>query len=94
MIKTTFTLSLKIKLPWDDKQALVYIYKFLSELANREVGVIIDSKDQHETYYAISKFQDIQEILIPIFSTYYFTTSKYLDFQDFKAAVEIKKHLL
>ena len=36
-------------------------------------------------------FKDIQEILIPIFSIYYFTTSKYLDFQDFKTAAEIKK---
>jgi hypothetical protein len=60
-------------------------------LANREVGVIVDSKDQHESYFTISKFQDIQEILIPIFSTYYFTTSKYLDFKDFKTAVEIRK---
>lgn len=60
-------------------------------MANREIGVIVDSKNQHESYYSINKFKDIQEILIPIFSTYYFTTSKYLDFQDFKSAAEIKK---
>jgi hypothetical protein len=39
----------------------------------------------------LANFKDIQEILIPIFSKYYFTTSKYLDFQDFKSAAEIKK---
>jgi hypothetical protein len=60
-------------------------------LANREIGNIVDSKNQHESYFTISKFQDIQEILIPIFSLYYFTSSKYLDFQDFKNAAEIKK---
>ena len=60
-------------------------------MVKREVGVIIDSKNQHESYYMISKFQDILEILIPIFSKYYFTTSKFLDFQDLKAAVEIRK---
>ena len=69
----------------------MYIKILLSELAKREVGIIVDSKVDHESYYTISKFQDILEIIIPIFSTYYFTTSKFLDFQDFKAAAEIKK---
>ena len=31
------------------------------------------------------------DIIIPIFTTYYFTTSKFLYFQDFKAAAVIKK---
>jgi hypothetical protein len=62
-------------------------------LVNREVGVIVDSKNLHESYYIIAKFQDILEILIPIFSKYYLTTSKFLDFQDFKAAAEIRKTL-
>jgi hypothetical protein len=60
-------------------------------LVNREVGVIVDSKNLHESYYIIAKFPDILEILIPIFSKYYFTTSKFLDFQDLKAAAEIRK---
>jgi hypothetical protein len=60
-------------------------------LVNREVGVIVDSKNHHESYYTIAKFKDILEILIPIFSKYYLTTSKFLDFQDFKAAAEIRK---
>jgi len=60
-------------------------------LVNREVGVIVDSKNLHESYYTIAKFQDILEILIPIFSKYYLTTSKFLDFQDFKAAAMIRK---
>ena len=72
----------------------MYIKNLLSKLAERELGVIVDSKDQHESYYSVSKFQDIVGVIIPIFSYFHFTTSKYLDFQDFKAAVEIKKHLL
>jgi len=90
-ISTTGALSFRIKLHWDDRQTLVYIKNLLSGLVNREVGVIIDSKNLHESYYTIAKFQDILEILLPIFSKYYFTTSKFLDFQDFKAAAEIRK---
>ena len=90
-ISTTGAISFKIKLHWDDRQTLEYIKNLLSELVNREVGVIVDSKNQHESYYIISKFQDILEVLIPIFSKYYLTTSKFLDFQDFKAAAEIRK---
>ena len=72
----------------------MYIKILLSELAKREVGIIVDSKVDHESYYTISKFQDILDIIIPIFTTYYFTTSKFLDFQDFKAAAAIKKSSL
>jgi len=83
-------LSFKIKLHWDDRQTLLYIKNFLSELAGRDVGVIVDSKDKHESYFTVAKFKDIQEILIPIFTKYHFTTSKYLDFKDFCLAAEIK----
>lgn len=83
-------LSFKIKLHWDDRQTLVYIKNILSELADRKVGIILDWKDKHESYYSVSKFKDIIEIIIPIFLKYYFTTSKFLDFQDFKTAAEIK----
>jgi len=62
----------------------------LSELAGRDVGVIVDSKDKHESYFTVAKFKDIQEIIIPIFTKYHFTTSKYLDFKDFCLAAEIK----
>lgn len=90
-ISTTGALSFKIKLHWDDRETLVYIKTLLSGLANREVGVIVDSKNQHESYYIVAKFIDILEILIPLFSKYYFTSSKFLDFQCFKAAAEIRK---
>lgn len=90
-ISTTGALSFKIKLHWDDRQTLVYIKNLLSGLVNREVGVIVDSKNLHESYYIIAKFPDILEILIPIFSKYYLTTSKFLDFQDLKAAAFIRK---
>ena len=83
-------LSFKIKLHWDDRQTLLYIKNFLSELAGRDVGVIVDSKDKHESYFTVAKFKDIQEIIIPIFTKYHFTTSKYLDFKDFCLAAEIK----
>lgn len=68
----------------------MYIKNLLSRLANRDVGVIVDSKNQHESYFSVDKFNDILGVIIPIFTTYYFTTSKYLDFKDFKTAAEIK----
>jgi hypothetical protein len=83
-------LSFRIKLHWDDRQTLLYIKNLLSELAGRDVGVIIDSKDNHESYFTVAKFKDIRDIIIPIFTKYHFTTSKYLDFIDFSLAVEIK----
>lgn len=90
-ISTKGALSFRIKLHFDDRQTLVYIQNLLSGLVNRKVGVIVDSKNQHESYYGVFKFTDILEIVIPLFSKYYFTTSKFLDFQCFKAAAEIKK---
>jgi hypothetical protein len=93
-IHKTSGLSFKIKLHWDDKQTLVFIQNLLSELSGRSVGIITDSKDQHESYFAVNRFIDIQELIIPIFSIYFFTTTKYLDFQDFKAAAGIKRGAL
>lgn len=84
-------LSFRIKLHYDDRDTLVYIKKLLSRLANIEVGIIIDSKNKHESYLSVNKINDILYIIIPIFSKYYFTTTKYLDLQDFKAAAEIIK---
>ena len=83
-------LKFKIKLHCDDRQTLVYIQKLLNRLANRTIGVIVDSKNYHESYYSVDKLQDIIEIINPIFTKYHFTTSKYLDFLDFKAATNIK----
>lgn len=57
-ISRSGVLSFRIKLHWDDRQTLVY-KNLLSELAKREIGVIIDSKNKHESYFTISKFQDI-----------------------------------
>jgi hypothetical protein len=67
----------------------LYIKNLLSELEGRDVGVIVDSKDNHESYFTVAKFKDIQEIIIPIFKKYSFTSSKYLDFNDFSLAAEI-----
>lgn len=58
-ISRSGVLSFIIKLHWDNRQTLVYIKNLLSELAKREIGVIIDSKNKHESYFTISKFQDI-----------------------------------
>lgn len=49
-ISTTGALFFKIKLHWDDRQTLEYIKNLLSGLVNREVGVIVDSKNLHESY--------------------------------------------
>lgn len=74
-------LKFKIKLHSDDRETLVYIQKLFSRLANRIIGVIVDSKNYHESYYSVDKLQDIIEIINPIFTKYHFTTSKYLDFR-------------
>ena len=89
-ISKTGIFTFRIKLHYDDRNTLVYIQNLLSKLAKREVGVIVDSKNQHESYYSVSKFQDIVGVIIPIFSYFHFTTSKYFDFLDFKTAAEIK----
>lgn len=89
-ISKTGTLTFRIKLHYDDRNTLVYIQNLLSNLAKRKVGVMVDSKNQHESYYSVSKFKDIVGVIIPIFSYFHFTTSKYFDFRDFKTAAEIK----
>lgn len=87
-------LSFRINLHRDDHITLVYIKSLLSNLANRDIGVIVESKKVYESYYAINKFKDIYEIIIPIFSKYYLTTSKYLDFFDLKKSCKNKSHSL
>lgn len=89
-ISKTGTLRFRIKLHYDDRDTLVYIKNLLSKLAKREIGVIVDSKNKHESYFSVDRFKDIVGVIIPIFSLYHFTTFKYLDFQDFKAAASIK----
>ena len=71
-LSTKGALTFRIKLHWDDREALVYIQNLLRELANRTIGIIVDSKNQHESYYTIDKYKDIIEIIIPIFSKYFF----------------------
>lgn len=83
-------LSLRINLHSDDLISLKYIKSLLSELANREIGSIVESKRVSESYYHIGKLKDIYEILIPIFTEYFMTTSKHLDFSYFKKAADIK----
>lgn len=50
-ISRSGVLSFRMKLHWDDRQTLVYIKNLLSELAKREIGVIIDYKNKHESYF-------------------------------------------
>jgi intein-encoded DNA endonuclease-like protein len=54
-ISTSGVLSFRLKLHWDDRETLKYIQDLLSELANRKVGIIINSKDLHESYYNVSR---------------------------------------
>ena len=70
---------------------MVYIKILISRLANRDIGVILDIKNKHESYFSVDKFNDIFGVIIPTFTKYYFTTLKYLDFKDFKTAAEIKR---
>ena len=89
-ISNTGYLNFRIKLHYDDRDTLIYIKNLLSRIANRDIGVIVDSKDKHESYFSVDKFMDIYGVIIPIFTIYFLTTTKYWDFLDFKTAAEIK----
>lgn len=46
-ISSTGALSFRIKLHRDDRESLVYFKNLLSELASRDLGVIVYSKNNH-----------------------------------------------
>ena len=79
-ISSEGNLSFRINLHSDDRISLEYIKYLLRKLANRDIGSIVESRRVAESYYSI----------IPIFTKYFMTTSKHLDFSDFKKAAEIK----
>nr|QBM09630.1 hypothetical protein [Dactylella sp.] len=87
-------LKFKIKLHKDDLETLYYIQNLLSKLVNRKVGVIVESKTYNEVYFSVDKFQDILEVIIPVFNYYLLTSFKFLDFIDFKSVANIKKKRL
>ena len=76
-ISNTGYLNFRIKLHYDDRDTLIYIKNLLSRIANRDIGVIVDSKDKHESYFSVDKFMDIYGVIIPIFTIYFLTTTKY-----------------
>ena len=78
----------------DDLETLYYIQNLLSKLVNRKVGVIVESKTYNEVYFSVDKFQDILEVIIPVFNYYLLTSFKFLDFIDFKSVANIKKKRL
>jgi hypothetical protein len=51
------------------------------------IGVISINSEKSTVLFSINKFQDLIEILIPIFDAYPLQTTKVLDFIDFKTAI-------
>jgi len=72
----------RIRLHKDDLSALEYIKYMLG------VGIIRIEGDS--AIYIISKLKDLIEIIIPLFSTYPLLSTKHLDFESFKQALDIK----
>ena len=62
----------------------------LSKLVNRRVGIISTSNSDNTCKFEITNMRDIIEIIIPILTKFHFTSTKYLDFNDWKSAALIR----
>ena len=69
---------------------MYFIQQMLSKLANRKVGRVRILGSVDACRLEISTIRDIIEVIIPIFTEFYFTTTKYLDFNDWKSAALIR----
>jgi len=74
----------RICLHIDDKTVLEYIQNILG------VGTINTSGNS--VTFAVQRFEDILQVIIPIFDSYLLQTTKVLDFKDFRVAVILKQH--
>ena len=76
-------LSFTIELHIDDIEVL---YKIASTLG---VGRVLKKKNRDSALFIISKFEDINSVLIPLFKNFPLQTTKYLDFISFADAASI-----
>lgn len=93
-ISTTANLTIRIKLHIDDLNTLIFIQQMLSKLANRKIGLVRVLASENACILQISTIRDIIEVIIPILTKFYFTTTKYLDFKDWESAALIRKSAL
>jgi hypothetical protein len=71
------SLSFIIELHVDDVEVLYEIHK------NLKVGQVLLSKSRNSAKFYVSKFEDIVEVIIPIFQEFSLQTTKFLDFTSF-----------
>jgi hypothetical protein len=62
------------------------LYKIASTLG---VGRVLKKKNRDSALFIISKFEDINSVLIPLFKNFPLQTTKYLDFISFADAASI-----
>ena len=79
----TASLAFTIELHKDDVEVL---YKIASALG---VGRVLVNKNKDSALFFISKFEDINSVLIPLFKNYPLQTTKHLDFISFANAASI-----
>jgi len=81
---STVSFMLKIELHKDDAEVLYKIKEMLG------VGNIHFHNSRNSVLFYVAKFEDIVRVILPIFEQFPLQTTKCLDFQDFKEAVNIK----
>jgi hypothetical protein len=79
-VKFRFKISLHI----DDVETLNIIKSKL------KVGIVRVEKSRNRCSFIVEKYEDIKNVICPIFNIFPLHTSKKLDFEDFKEAVLIK----
>ena len=80
---TSFKLAFTIELHIDDIEVLHTISN------NLGVGRVLKKKTRNSALFIISKFEEINLVLIPLFKDYPLQTTKYLDFFSFADAASI-----
>lgn len=81
---STVSFMLQIELHKDDAGVLYKIQEMLG------VGNIKFHKSRDSVLFYVARFEDIVEVILPIFEQFPLQTTKYLDFKSFKEAINIK----
>lgn len=77
----------KITLHIDDIEVLNIIKSKL------KIGRVVAESDRDRCAFIVEKFEDIKNVICPLFKAFSLYTSKRLDFEDFYKAVQIKDHV-
>lgn len=84
--RTYIRFRFKISLHIDDVETLNIIKSKL------KVGIVSIENSKNRCYFVVNKYEDIRNVICPIFIKYTLHTSKKLDFENFNKAVLIKDY--